>query len=359
MKSKTKRKRLTDILDRKIPSKEHIAKKHGLDADTFDALLTKGTRVEMEHTSRWDVAERIALAHLNERPDYYRLLKKHVEKDIKEDMDVKSIPSTRDIITRPARGRKPSPRWYDSDEVFHTFKEKDSAAKAHELPKHFGVSKEEVAAAFSFFKEKHGYNKMPSGLYHPVNANKLKELDQNGVSHVKMAEHFNTDPGTIRQHLRRLSNEEGYKPTARLRGGNEDRSKFWTDDKLAELDKHLADPSKPPREIMKTMGITQIQYSTALASAKLKTKLKNAGVKRENIGGPKWMTPEHKEKLKQLDQSGKETLSSMGMKLGQPIHAIKIALDHLEKTEGYKRSDRSANRGGKLSRSFNTFIRTK
>jgi hypothetical protein len=43
--------------------------------------LLQGIRVEMEHTSNVGMALEIALAHLNERSDYYVLLKKHVEKD--------------------------------------------------------------------------------------------------------------------------------------------------------------------------------------------------------------------------------------------------------------------------------------
>lgn len=43
--------------------------------------LLQGIRVEMEHTADVGTALEIALAHLNERPDYYVLLKKYVEKD--------------------------------------------------------------------------------------------------------------------------------------------------------------------------------------------------------------------------------------------------------------------------------------
>lgn len=175
--SHTKRKRLTDILDRKIPSKDYIANKHGLDRSTFDALLDKGTRVEMEHTSRWDVAERIALAHLNERPDYYRLLKKHVE--VKEDVDVK-FPSTKDLITRP--GRKINPNiWYRQPGVFEKFKEMDEKGDSHKLADHFKVSKEQVNNAWKIFATEKNYKKLPMGLYHPVRSKELMDLDKSGM----------------------------------------------------------------------------------------------------------------------------------------------------------------------------------
>jgi hypothetical protein len=43
--------------------------------------LIAGIKVELEHTSDIETALEIALAHLNERKDYYVLLKKYVEKD--------------------------------------------------------------------------------------------------------------------------------------------------------------------------------------------------------------------------------------------------------------------------------------
>jgi hypothetical protein len=43
--------------------------------------LCEGMQIEFEHTTDAMVALEIALAHLNERKDYYYKLKKYVEKD--------------------------------------------------------------------------------------------------------------------------------------------------------------------------------------------------------------------------------------------------------------------------------------
>lgn len=107
---------------------------------------------------------------------------------------------------------------------------------------------------------------------------------------------------------------------------------------------------------MTAMNINNTQYRTAINSPTLKSKLRNVNVKRSKTGGPKWVTPEHKEALIKMDQSGKETIATMGQKLGQPAHNIQTALAHLAKTEGYKKTNRLSNRGNK---NFNRFFRTK
>ena len=47
--------------------------------EQIKSQLAKGIKVELEHTSKHDVAEEIALDHLKEYPDYYDRLEK-VEK---------------------------------------------------------------------------------------------------------------------------------------------------------------------------------------------------------------------------------------------------------------------------------------
>ncbi len=56
-----------------------LAKKHNKPLDYMKKQLRKGIRVEKEHTTNRKTATKIALAHLGEKPNYYTLLKKHVE----------------------------------------------------------------------------------------------------------------------------------------------------------------------------------------------------------------------------------------------------------------------------------------
>jgi hypothetical protein len=73
-----------------VPSLEDSAKKHNVDIETLKKQLEKGIEIEKEHTKDDKVAEKIALAHIDERPDYYiqinKLEKKPVEKvdEVKE-----------------------------------------------------------------------------------------------------------------------------------------------------------------------------------------------------------------------------------------------------------------------------------
>jgi hypothetical protein len=67
-----------------VPSLEDSAKKHNIDIEVLKKQLEKGIEIEKEHTKDEKVAEKIALAHIDERPDYYiqidKLEKKPVEK---------------------------------------------------------------------------------------------------------------------------------------------------------------------------------------------------------------------------------------------------------------------------------------
>ncbi len=67
------------VLDVKTPSLENIAKKFDVGLSWLKKQLEAGIEVEKEHTSKREVAEEIALDHLNEDPEYYIKLKK-VEK---------------------------------------------------------------------------------------------------------------------------------------------------------------------------------------------------------------------------------------------------------------------------------------
>jgi hypothetical protein len=62
-----------------VPSLEDSAKKHKVDVEVLKKQLEKGIQVEKEHTKDEKTAEKIALAHIDERPDYYDQLSK-VEK---------------------------------------------------------------------------------------------------------------------------------------------------------------------------------------------------------------------------------------------------------------------------------------
>ena len=63
----------------KIDSVEQLAKKHGVSVNKIEKELKMGIKVEMEHTDDPDEAEKIALQHLAEVPDYYTKLLKYVE----------------------------------------------------------------------------------------------------------------------------------------------------------------------------------------------------------------------------------------------------------------------------------------
>jgi len=53
--------------------------------------LKAGIRVEAEHTNQFEVAMEIALDHLNERPDYYEVLKSAEKKKITKNEAIKAI----------------------------------------------------------------------------------------------------------------------------------------------------------------------------------------------------------------------------------------------------------------------------
>jgi hypothetical protein len=84
------KKTIEEVELKPVPSLEDSAKKHNVDIETLKKQLEKGIEIEKEHTKDEKVAEKIALAHIDERPDYYvqidKLEKKPVEKvaEVKE-----------------------------------------------------------------------------------------------------------------------------------------------------------------------------------------------------------------------------------------------------------------------------------
>lgn len=66
----------SQLLNKPTPSIQQIAKKHRIDYTTMMHELQRGIQTELEHTNSISVAKEIALDHLNERPDYYRLINK-------------------------------------------------------------------------------------------------------------------------------------------------------------------------------------------------------------------------------------------------------------------------------------------
>jgi hypothetical protein len=61
------------------PSVETVAKKHGVSVDEIKKQLKIGMSVEAEHGKNKGSEREIAMDHLNEKPDYYKKLKKYVE----------------------------------------------------------------------------------------------------------------------------------------------------------------------------------------------------------------------------------------------------------------------------------------
>jgi hypothetical protein len=72
-----------------VPSLEDSAKKHNVDIEALKKQLEKGIKAESEHTDDTKVAEKIALAHLDERPDYYDQLDKLENKPVEKITEVK------------------------------------------------------------------------------------------------------------------------------------------------------------------------------------------------------------------------------------------------------------------------------
>jgi hypothetical protein len=63
-------------LDKPLPSVSDIAAKFEKPVEVIKKAIKHGSTVEKEHTKEQKTAERIATAHVNERPDYYKKLDK-------------------------------------------------------------------------------------------------------------------------------------------------------------------------------------------------------------------------------------------------------------------------------------------
>jgi hypothetical protein len=63
-------------LDKLTLTVDQLAKKHSVPVEKIKSQLTKGMKVELEHTSDKKIAKEIALDHLKEFPDYYDRLAK-------------------------------------------------------------------------------------------------------------------------------------------------------------------------------------------------------------------------------------------------------------------------------------------
>ena len=81
----------SDLLDKHTPTIQDIAKKFNKTTRYILDQLKAGIRVEAEHTNQFEMAMEIALDHLNERPDYYQVLKSAEKKKITKNEAVKAV----------------------------------------------------------------------------------------------------------------------------------------------------------------------------------------------------------------------------------------------------------------------------
>ncbi len=79
------------LLDKPTPTIQDIAKKFNKSTEYILDQLRAGIRVEREHTDQFEVAMEIALDHLNERPDYYEMLKSAEKKKITKNEAIKAV----------------------------------------------------------------------------------------------------------------------------------------------------------------------------------------------------------------------------------------------------------------------------
>jgi len=74
---------------------DKIAEKHGVGIRTIEMQIEKGKKIEMEHTDDPEEAEKVAMDHLVEIPDYYDRLHK-MEKEAEEELNEAMILLTED-----------------------------------------------------------------------------------------------------------------------------------------------------------------------------------------------------------------------------------------------------------------------
>lgn len=95
-------------LNKSVMTPAQLADKHGVSVESINKALKRGIEVEKEHTTHAADARRIALAHLGEKPDYYKKLDKA---GLEEDAEAHSKDFT-----------KPSSRFIGSDELTDIYK---------------------------------------------------------------------------------------------------------------------------------------------------------------------------------------------------------------------------------------------
>ena len=66
-----------------------IAKKHDVSAESIEAQIEIGKKIEMEHVDDESLAKEIAMDHLDEIPDYYTRLNK-MEKEAKKELSLEA-----------------------------------------------------------------------------------------------------------------------------------------------------------------------------------------------------------------------------------------------------------------------------
>jgi len=69
-----------DLIGKPSPKFDEIQTKHGIGYKDLMVQLSKGIKVELEHTGDIAMAREIALDHLDEFPDYYDRLEKVEQK---------------------------------------------------------------------------------------------------------------------------------------------------------------------------------------------------------------------------------------------------------------------------------------
>lgn len=75
-------------MNKKVPTEQEIAKKHGVDVDYVVRQAEVGSTVEREHVTDHSTAYGIALQHIAEFPDYYKHLLP-MEKNLKKEWENK------------------------------------------------------------------------------------------------------------------------------------------------------------------------------------------------------------------------------------------------------------------------------
>lgn len=65
-----------DLIGKLTPKFDEIRAKHGVSYKDLMVQLSKGIKVELEHTGDVAMAREIALDHLDEFPDYYDRISK-------------------------------------------------------------------------------------------------------------------------------------------------------------------------------------------------------------------------------------------------------------------------------------------